>query len=68
MIRQRKPANSAREIFLMPLLVGIISTGGLAAALLGDGVWDAVSWFTLGFPVFIAGFFFCKSQRLSRLR
>jgi hypothetical protein len=66
MTGQRKPVNSARDIFLMPLLIGIISTAGLASALLGDGIWDAVSWFTLGFPVAIAGFFLCKVQRRPR--
>ena len=66
MTGQRKPVNSARDIFLMPLLIGIIRTAGLASALLGDGIWDAVSWFTLGFPVAIAGFFVCNVQRRPR--
>lgn len=65
MTGQRKPVNSAREIFLMPWLIGIISTAGLAAALLGDGIWDAVSWITLGFPLAVATLFVLKSRRKS---
>ena len=35
----------------MPALLGGLSAFGLAAALLGDGPWDAVAWVTLGLPV-----------------
>ena len=66
MTGQRKSVNSARDIFLMPLLIGIVSTAGLASALLGDGVWDTVSWITLGLPVAVAALFILKSQRQSR--
>ena len=34
-----------------PIVMGILSTVGLLSALLGDHVWDWVSWFTLGVPV-----------------
>lgn len=31
-------------IFRAPLLLGLATLAGLLAALLGDGVWDALSW------------------------
>lgn len=37
----------------MPILLGILTTIGLISALLGDGVWDAVSAVTLGIPVLL---------------
>lgn len=35
----------------MPILLGILTLVGLVSALLGDGIWDTVSAFTLGAPV-----------------
>jgi hypothetical protein len=34
-----------------PILFGISTCVGLMSALLGDGIWDAVSAITLGAPV-----------------
>lgn len=34
-----------------PILLAILTIIGLLSALLGDGVWDALSAFTLGVPV-----------------
>lgn len=52
----RKPVFSTQEIFRIPLLVGIVSGVGLTAALLGDGVWDVVSWIALGIPVLVCAY------------
>jgi len=38
----------------MPILLGLISAGGLIAALLFDGIGDAVSWLALAAPVVTA--------------
>jgi hypothetical protein len=43
--------RSLWKIFRWPLLLGLSSGVGLVSALLGDGVWDALSWITLGIPV-----------------
>lgn len=53
MTQKRKPASAKGPlaIFAAPLLLAAISVVGLLSALLGDGVWDAVSWFTLAAPV-----------------
>ena len=35
----------------MPLLLGALSLGGLAAGIFGDGIWDWLCWLGLGIPV-----------------
>lgn len=37
----------------VPILLAILTTVGLVAALLGDGAWDAVSGVALGLPVLL---------------
>jgi hypothetical protein len=37
----------------MPVVLGILGTIGLLAALLGDGIWDGVSWLALACPIWI---------------
>lgn len=41
---------SLRRVFGVPLLLGLLSAVGLLSALLGDSVWDALSWLALGVP------------------
>lgn len=41
------------EIFFLPTVIGVLSLVGLIAALVGDGLWDAVSWASLGIPVIV---------------
>jgi hypothetical protein len=48
---------SLRRGFRMPVILGVISAGGLVSALVGDGPWDAVSWIALGLPIGIIGFY-----------
>ncbi|GKQ54348.1 hypothetical protein [Bradyrhizobium sp. Ce-3] len=45
--------RSLTQIFAAPLVIAIVSTVGLISALVGDGVWDAVSWVALGLPVLL---------------
>ena len=37
-----------------PILLAVLSVIGLLAALIGDGVYDAVSWIGLGLPVAVS--------------
>lgn len=53
--------RSALRVFAIPLLLGLLSVVGLLSALLGDNVWDALSWFALGVPcAVIARFWLLK--------
>ena len=42
------------RIYLLPLLIALISGGGLVFALIGDAWWDALSWFAVGLPLAVA--------------
>lgn len=39
------------KLWGMPILLGVMSLVGLVSALLEDGLWDGLSWLTLGIPV-----------------
>lgn len=42
-------------IFRWPVLIGLLASSGLLSALLGDGLYDVVSWLALGGPLIIVG-------------
>ena len=42
------------KVFATPTVIALLSAAGLFAALLGDGVWDALSWLGLGIPAVLA--------------
>lgn len=44
-------AQTASAIFRVPLLLGVATSVGLVSALVGDGVFDALSWFALAGPL-----------------
>ena len=48
------PARGLWRIFRIPIVLALATAVGLVAGLLGDGVWDAVSWFGLGAPLLVA--------------
>ncbi|WP_339451950.1 hypothetical protein [Pseudomonas sp. JAI120] len=49
-----KPRQSSFwKVFGIPLGIGLLSATGLFAALLGDGLWDSLSWLGLGLPAAI---------------
>ncbi|MCS3414884.1 hypothetical protein M2399_004092 [Pseudomonas sp. BIGb0450] len=49
-----KPRQSSFwKVFGIPLAIGLLSAAGLFAALLGDGLWDSLSWVGLGIPAVI---------------
>lgn len=41
------------QVFGTPTILAVVSTVGLIAALIGDGLYDAVSWITLAIPVVV---------------
>ncbi|HEX8606589.1 MAG TPA: hypothetical protein VF774_28365 [Pseudoduganella sp.] len=46
-------SRSFLRLWGVPILLGILTTIGLVAALLGDGPWDLVSGIALGVPVLL---------------
>ncbi|MCL6690975.1 hypothetical protein SAMN05216577_124106 [Pseudomonas citronellolis] len=40
-------------VFRWPLALAVLSLVGLISALVGDGPWDALSWFALGVPLVV---------------
>lgn len=63
MTRARPARQTLRQIFLAPLVVGLLSTVGLMAALVGDGIWDGVSWLSLLLPIVLYAGFLLRRQR-----
>jgi hypothetical protein len=50
-----KPRQSSFwKVFSTPLVIALLTAAGLFAALLGDDVWDALSWVGLGVPAYLA--------------
>ncbi|MBN9594058.1 MAG: hypothetical protein J0G36_01790 [Afipia sp.] len=56
--RPRRQTNG--QIFAIPALLGVLSIIGLVSALVGDGVWDGVSWVTLAIPILLCEYFFLR--------
>jgi hypothetical protein len=56
-----KPRQSSFwKVFCIPLAIGLLSAAGLFAALLGDGLWDSLSWVGLGIPAAIGSWALLK--------
>jgi len=50
--------QTVRQIFAWPAVIAVLSAAGLLSALLGDGIWDGVSWVVLAVPVALYCAFF----------
>lgn len=48
-----KHRQSVREVFFIPTLLSVAVLIGLVSALIGDGIWDMVSWLTILAPVVV---------------
>lgn len=53
----RSRRQTLGQIFAAPAVIGVLSAIGLISALVGDGVWNALSWLTLGVPVALCAYF-----------
>jgi hypothetical protein len=52
------------QVWLMPILMGVLSVFGLLSALLGTGIWHWLSWAALGMPLaIIAHYGWLKPKR-----
>jgi hypothetical protein len=41
------------EIYRWPMLLFVVITGGVLSALLGDDIWDSLSWLLLSVPLLV---------------
>jgi hypothetical protein len=72
MLQRRQPVSTAQDlrprgatrVFAIPIVLALLSTIGLIAALLGDGFWDALSWLALGVPIAAIGFAWSRRRSL----
>lgn len=46
-------ASTFGRVFGIPALLALLSSIGLISALVGDGVYDIVSWLGLGIPIIV---------------
>jgi hypothetical protein len=46
-----------------PIALATVTVVGLLSALLGDGVWDALSWVALGIPLGVCLFHGLRARR-----
>jgi len=46
--------SAGRKLWRMPIVLGAASAFGLAAGLLGDGVWDWIAAASLALPLAVA--------------
>lgn len=51
-----------RRLWRAPLLLALLTAGGLCSALFGDGIWDALSWLALAIPVIVAAWIFTRRK------
>ncbi len=54
-----------RTVYRTPFILSTITIAGLLSALLGDGVWDALSWGLLAIPMFLLSFFLVRRKKSS---
>ena len=58
----RRPLQSLSTIYRIPLMIAVLSAVGLTSALLGDGMWDVLSWLALAVPVALAAMHWRRSR------
>jgi hypothetical protein len=52
------------QVFGVPILLGVLSIVGLLSALLGDEVWDTLSWLALGVPCVVIVWYWLVARYL----
>jgi len=53
----KAPRISSAALWRWPIALALATAVGLLSALLGDAMWDALSWVALGAPVTLAAWF-----------
>ncbi|MBY6265949.1 hypothetical protein EI613_29130 [Azospirillum sp. 412522] len=62
-MKEPRPPLPLPAIFGLPAAIALVTAAGLVAALLDDGLMDAVSWAALSVPVLTTVWFWCRRRR-----
>lgn len=54
MSQQVLSKTTERSTYRAPAIIAVVSGVGLIFALVGDGLWDVMSWLAVGLPLAIA--------------
>ena len=52
-----------RKVYGLPVLLAVVTFGGLLSALLGDGIWNVASWCALSIPLAVIAWKFVQGKR-----
>ncbi len=56
------PKNAFFKLWGAPILLAIATLAGLLSALIGDGLWDGVSWILLGLLVVVISYYWTRGR------
>jgi len=59
----RARRQSLGDIFLIPAIIAVVSCAGLISALVGDDVWDWLSWVTLSIPIAVGVWYALRRRK-----
>jgi hypothetical protein len=62
----RARRQSLGDIFLIPAIIAAVSCGGLISALVGDDIWDVLSWLTLSVPVAVCVWYAFRRRQTAK--
>ena len=63
----RARRQSLGDIFLIPAIIAVVSCAGLISALVGDDIWDVLSWLTLSVPVAVGVWYAFRRRKAAKL-
>jgi hypothetical protein len=55
--------QTSRQIFMIPAVLAVLSAAGLVFALVGDGIWDGLSWLALSIPIVLIAICLARRRR-----
>jgi len=53
-----------RQIFALPILLGVSTVAGLGAGLIGDGLWDVGAGLLLALPLAVTGGYWVRQPAM----
>lgn len=57
-----------RKVYGPAIVIAVITLCGLLSALLGDGVWDELSWVALAIPIAVVGWKYGRAKKSSNCK